>query len=108
MYRILSKRGGGKLSSKYLMRVLSVYSSNKGNTCPCMPEFCPLYLAFNGGDQVVTDGSLRHSQGGKIEYSTLNTINESISFDLAFLFCLTWLHTLVEIIGNSFFYDLVI
>ena len=36
------KMRGGFYPAKFLMRVLSVQSSNKGNAYPWMPEFCPL------------------------------------------------------------------
>ena len=67
-----------------------------------------LSIVIDGVDQAVTVGSLQHSRGEKNEYFTLNIINESISSDLAFSHCLTWLRCLVEIIGNSFFIDLII
>ena len=36
-------RGGEEIyPANYLMRILSVKSSNKGNAYRCMPEFCPL------------------------------------------------------------------
>ena len=35
-------RGEEIYPAKYLMSVLPVYSSNKGNAYPCMPKFCPL------------------------------------------------------------------
>ena len=62
-------------------------------------------IVINGVDQAVTGGSLRHSRVEKSEDAARNTVNGSISFDLAFSYCLT---CLVEMIGNSFFYDLVI
>ena len=46
--------------------------------------------------------------GGKSEDSALNAINASVSFDLPFPYCFTRLCCLVEIVGDSFFYYLVI
>ena len=67
-----------------------------------------LSIVFDGVDQAVTGGSWRHSRLEGTEYSILYTINESIAFDLVFADCLTCLSYLVEIVGNSFFYNLVI
>ena len=67
-----------------------------------------LSFVIDGVDQAVTGGRLRHSRGEKKQYSTPNNINESISFDLAFSYCLNWLRCLAEIIGNCFVYNLVI
>ena len=51
---------------------------------------------------------MRHSRWEKSEDFDLNTVYEGVSFDLAFSYCFTWLCCLVEIVGNSFFYYLVI
>ena len=67
-----------------------------------------LSIVINGVEQAVTGGSLRHSRGDKSEDSALNAINKSVSFDLPFPYCFTWLWCLVEIVGNCFFYNLVV
>ena len=73
-------------------------------------SLCALVLSIviNGVDHVVTGGSLRHYRGDKSEDSALNAINKSVSFDLPFPYCFIWLCCPVEIVGNSFFYYLVI
>ena len=67
-----------------------------------------LSVVINGVEQAVTGGSLRHSRVEKSKDSAMNAVKESVSFDLSFPYCLAWLCCLVEIVGNSFFYDLVI
>ena len=67
-----------------------------------------LSIKINGVEQAVTGGSLGHSRGEKNKESALNAVDKSIFFDLALSYCLTWLGSLVEIMGDKFFNDLVI
>ena len=98
--------GAGKLSSKLFNESFVSIIFENGQCVSLRAQV--VSVVIDGVEQPVTGGSLRHSRGEKIEDSTLNTVNESVSLDLAFSYCLTWLCCLVEIIGNSFFYDLVI
>ena len=99
-------REGGSLTSKKSTESFVSSIFEKGQRVFLCASV--LSIVINGTDQVVTGGILRHSRGEKSDDCTLNTVIESISFDLAFSYCLPWLRCLFEIMGNSFFYDMVL
>ena len=82
-------RGGENLSSELINESLVSLVFKQGQSMSLCARV--LSIEVNGVEQAFTGGSLRHSRGEKSEDSALNTVNEGISFNLAFSYCLPWL-----------------